>query len=317
MDSRKSKEVLLAQLKSINEVSKMLIHCQSVEEVVQKSLAEVRERLKVQVASIFLFTKEGVLERMGINGVDKDNNSIKNDWLFEKDRYKPGESFSGKAMPQPGIESTYGEPQYSNNILDEYGYMNNGDKYNEKLGGLRCGISVPLNGLNRTFGTFEVLNKDKSSGNEFTEDDVYWLMLIGTNVANIISDFRRREKLKIHHYMIEKLISMEAPKNNFNLEKIYKFVAKQLTSKLTYYKACIIRITDDQEDLEIRAKSYTSDISWETRVDGSVKTGSQIVGEVYKTQQPRLIENIAPEINKFNNKNWIELHHYAFLATIS
>ncbi len=114
---------MLTQLKSINEVSKTLMQCQSIEEVIQNSLIEVRKRLKVQVASIFLFTKQGVIERKGINGVDKKGSPIDNNWIFEEDRYKPGESFSGKAMPQSNSESDYGEPQYSNNIFAEYKYL--------------------------------------------------------------------------------------------------------------------------------------------------------------------------------------------------
>ncbi len=50
-------EELRQELKNINDISKKLMHCQSIDEVVRMALAEVRKQLNVQVASIFLFSK--------------------------------------------------------------------------------------------------------------------------------------------------------------------------------------------------------------------------------------------------------------------
>ncbi|NES72458.1 MAG: hypothetical protein F6K24_48325 [Okeania sp. SIO2D1] len=58
------------QLHNLNEVSQTLMECESVTDAVQKALVEVRNKLDVQVASIFLFSNEGVIRREGINGVD-------------------------------------------------------------------------------------------------------------------------------------------------------------------------------------------------------------------------------------------------------
>ncbi|NEQ77505.1 MAG: hypothetical protein F6K23_33545 [Okeania sp. SIO2C9] len=58
------------QLHNLNEVSQTLMECESVTDAVQKALVEVRSKLDVQVASIFLFSNEGVIRRVGINGVD-------------------------------------------------------------------------------------------------------------------------------------------------------------------------------------------------------------------------------------------------------
>ncbi|MGB5770840.1 MAG: hypothetical protein WBM32_13385 [Crocosphaera sp.] len=121
------------------------------------ALAEVHKQLKVQVASLFLFSKDGTIKRVGINGIDKEGNWIDNSW-FPDEQYAPGESFSGRAVPPYDAESGYGEPQYSNQLEQEYS-MINAYRYKGKLGELKCGISVPLNGSYRTFGTLEVLNK--------------------------------------------------------------------------------------------------------------------------------------------------------------
>ena len=136
-------EELRRELKNLNDLSKNLMHCQSIDEVVTMALAEVRKHLNVQVASLFLFSKDGTIKRIGIDGIDKDGNTIDNSW-FTEEKYEPGESFSGKAIPPYDAESGYGEPQYSNDLEKDYS-MNNGDRYKEKLGDLRCGISVPLN----------------------------------------------------------------------------------------------------------------------------------------------------------------------------
>ncbi len=311
----------LDQLKSLNEFRNTLMQFQDkgIDEVVQEVLKQVRDKLSSQVASIFLFSKNGVIERKGINGVDKEGNPLNKTW-FPDDKYKPGASFSGKALPKPGSELGFGEPQFSNN-LDDY-ELDDATRvpYIEKLGDLKHGISVPLNGLNRTFGTFEVLNKVDLNGcldkKGFSSDDVYWLMLIGTIVANFISEFRRKEKLKLFNELNEKVLLLENVDRNFSLKtEVYKLVAKELTSESTAYKACIIRIVDEEnEALNLESYDHTNDISWDERVDGSVKTGSQIVGEVYKTQEPRLIKEIEPEIDKFNNKNWIKIHRLKSFA---
>jgi signal transduction histidine kinase len=305
-------EVLRQQLESLNEVSTTLRNCQSIEEAVQKALVEVRKRLDVQVASIFLLSKDGVLKREGIDGVDQGGNPIDNSWFFEE-QYAPGESFSGGAVPRFEAESSYGNPQYSNKILEkEMVYTR---PYLEKLGCLRCGISVPLNGSSRTFGTLEVLNKQDSEG--FSQEDVYWLMIIGTNVANFIVNFRKKKRLRAYQKVTQILVDLEASDRSFSLEKFYQLVANELVSDFTPYKACIIRIADEKNDLEIRAKSsHLESNFWQKRKDGSVKSGSQIVGNVYKTQKPVFINIDDSNIELFNNKEWIRDHELKSFACL-
>ena len=128
------------QLQSLNEVTRGLVQCQSLEEAVAKALAEVRKHLKVQVASIFLLSKEGVIERVGIDGVDVNNNVIEDSWLSEE-HYKPGESFSGLPVPTADSESDYGNPNYVNNIAEYFPNMKYGKEYREKLGKL-CRLAL-------------------------------------------------------------------------------------------------------------------------------------------------------------------------------
>ncbi|NET09166.1 MAG: GAF domain-containing protein [Symploca sp. SIO2B6] len=310
---------LRQQLGNLNSAGHALMKCQSVEDAVQQSLREVRQKLNVQVASVFLFSNEGVIQRVGTSGVDGNGTPLGVEWL-PNEKYEPGESFSGKAVPLTGQELGFGEPHFSNDILEDYPEMRYASKYNSMLGGLRCGISVPLNGLNRTFGTLEVLNSQYKSG--FTSDDVYWLMLIGMSLSNCISTFRRREKQKLVNHIIGEFISLAATNRDFNSVKIYQFIADSLVGTLpefpcfTPFKACIIRLSNDDEDLEIKAKSYADDISWEGREDGSVRAGSQIVGQVYHTNEPQFIVDTDSEIERFNNKKWITKNNLKSFACL-
>lgn len=298
---------LREQLKSLNELSKALMHCQSLEEISEKTLQKIRERLEVQVASLFLVSKDGVLQRVGIDGVDKFGQPVNNNW-FPEEKYEPGQSFSGKAMPSFKSNSGYGEPQYSNRITEEYSMINQ-ELYVDTLGELRCGISVPLNGPYRSFGTLEVLNKDSKQGG-FSSEDVYWLSMISVSLSNCIRSLRVEEHLDLYKKLIDILISLEIPGQTFNLELVCESVAQGLTDKFTPYKACIIRLVDEREkdlEIKIRAKTRTSDISWEDRKDGSVKSGSKIAGEVHSKRMPTYIEDIDEnQIEKFINKVWIK-----------
>ncbi|MDJ0601706.1 MAG: GAF domain-containing protein [Crocosphaera sp.] len=278
------------------------------------ALAEVRKQLNVQVASLFLFSKDGTIKRIGIDGIDKEGNKIDNSW-FPEEEYQPGESFSGKAVPPYHAESGYGEPQYSNNLEKDYYSMNNGNRYKEKLGDLRCAISVPLNGSYRTFGTLEVLNK--ITPQKFEREDVYWLMMIARVVADFISLSKNKQSLEVYKELIEKLVLLEVASRDFNLEAVYQLVGESLTSDFLPYQAFIIRIPDENNDLYLPIRSKTNHISWEGRKDNSVQSGSQIVGEVYKSQKAKYIEDINKfGIQKFNNKEWIKNNQLKSLACL-
>jgi signal transduction histidine kinase len=303
MDTQKLRD----QLHNLNEVSRNLLRCQTVEEIIEKALAEVRRRLNTQVASIFLLSKDGVIKRVGIDGVDKDNHPIDKNW-FRDEQYQPEESFSGKAIPAFEAEYGYGEPQYSNDLLADYPSMINENPYLQKLGQLKCGISVPLNGPNTTFGTIEVLNKSaEANQDKFSLEDVYWLTQIGTIVANFIVENRRKERFRIYKKLLEYLVTLENDYRNFKLSEVCQFVVEKVTTDFTPYKVCIIRIPDEGDGLNIMGKSCDGDEDFlEGRKDGSIKSGSQIVGEVYKSKQPKILPDIGEEIHKFNNKEWIE-----------
>jgi signal transduction histidine kinase len=189
--------------------------------------------------------------------------------------------------------------------------------YTRAFGELRCGISVPLNGAYRSFGTLEVLNKGNKG--RFSSEDVYWLSMISASLSNCISFFRMEEHLSVYKQLIDILVSLEAPSQSFDLGELCELVAKILTKDFTPYKVCIVRLADNKDDLEIkiRAKTHTSDISWEERKDGSIKSGSKIAGEAYLTKMPKYVEDINDsEVENFINKAWIRKNNLRSFACL-
>jgi GAF domain-containing protein len=196
------------QLDNLLEVRNALLRCRNLPEVIELALEIIHQRLNPQVASIFLISKAGFIERRGIKGTDKNGQPIPSTW-FAEERYQPGESFSGKAVAS-GWDQDYGSPQWSN-CLDEY-EMQPASKaaYLDKLGYLKYGMSVPLNGADRTFGTLEVLNKIDAQGQiaaeGFQPEDIYWLTIVGMNVATVISDLRTQNFQTIFARVTQELV---------------------------------------------------------------------------------------------------------------
>ena len=310
----------LDELKSLNQARTSLMVCDTVDEVIQKALELVRHKLNCQVASIFLFTKNGVIKRRGINGIDQEGNSIENTW-FSEEEYAPGASFSGKAIPECNpkqhaesgcgeSQPQFGEPQWSNDLrqfaMDEQTKI----PYLKKLEELTCGISVPLNGRYRTFGTLEVLNKLDNS--KFSKNDVYWLTLIATNVANFISDFIRKKEVDAFTEITQKLLYLEVIDKDFHSkeQEVYDLVVGKITEDYTPYKACILRVANENGDLEFKAKSGTSDVDWLNMRSNVKKECKGIAVEVYQTKNNIFIENTDDNINKFYNPEFIKKNNF-------
>ena len=286
-------------------------------DVVQVALKQVRKHLNSQVASLFLLNKDGLLARVGIEGSDGRNKAIDNQWL-PKEQYEPGQSFSGKAVPEVGNDSIYGSPNYSNTLNNNSKGMKYGPEYFNKLSYLKSGISVPLNGFNRTFGSLEVLNK--KGNDEFTPDDVYRLMLIGNLVANHISHYKREYRRYVDDHLTDWLVRVES--EQIDSKEINTFLAKALISETTPYKVCIIRKVDDQGDLQNLAKEKTEDISWEGRNPElvNVNKNGTVTAQVFRSKKPSYIDDIEDAIEKnrykFHNENWYKLSNIKSVAVL-
>jgi GAF domain-containing protein len=310
------------ELDSINDVYTSLMQCTNQEELIQTALFQIRNKLKVQVASIFMFDKSGQIRRVGINGENHAGDPIDKSWLSDE-HYVAKESFSGASVPETG-QLAFGKPIYSNNILSDFPSMTNGSVYEKQLGRLQSGITVPLNGYSRTFGTIEVLNKKDSES--FSNDEIYWLMLISANVSSLLHNFIREKKRNVYDNLHEKLASIiirGVRADQIDQENILKETAEQLVADFTPFSACIIRVAasnDSQLKLLAKAK-HDSLVSWNHRIDQSVdsnevETGGRIVLKVFKSLEPDFQEDIRPFVEDFKNKDWISENKLISFACI-
>lgn len=309
------------ELKQVFEVRNKLLACQDIRQVSRTGLEIIRNKLRAQTASIFLFSREGFLERFHIIGKDKNGDEITDDW-FKGERYMEGASFTGKVLVAPP-NSKFGQPvrtvDMDKDEIDEFSRVT----YKEKLGLLKSAIVVPLNGVNKTYGAVEVINKvrgDREVPREedehafFTQEDMYWLSLIGMNLATAITNLRRRTESDTLHEISSILVEPIAPE--LDPRPIYQAMIDKLIHPLSLYKVCILRIgrDSDADTIEVVAKAGQEDTNWEKYVDEPLRKGELPPGEVFATGEPIFVKDIREEREKFRNLGWIEANRLRSFA---
>ncbi|PLZ93552.1 hypothetical protein CEN44_02940 [Fischerella muscicola CCMEE 5323] len=296
-------------LEDLQKVRNELISLTEENKVIDKALSFVRKRLHSQTASIFIFSKDGKLHRKGIQGVDVKGKPIDNQW-FAQESYAVGESFTGKtALPQ---EDGFGKPQCSNKLNEEALDSRSQAEYSKKLGKINCGLAVPLNGQNKTYGVLEVINKINSNTGiplnycGFTQNEIYWLSAIASAVATALSNIRRNRQNQLESDISSFLVNYQQ-----NEEKAYDEVVTRLISEHTAFEVCILRIKNQAEVLEIKAKKYVSRVvNWEQRKNEGIKLREGIVGKVLESGEPIIIKNISKEIDQFKNQQWVVANQF-------
>jgi signal transduction histidine kinase len=297
---------LAKKLKELFEVRNRLAACESLDTVVDEALDIARSKLRSQTASVFLFSKAGLLERVGINGVDKDGLSIPEDW-FSGEQHAAGNSFTGKViLPRDG--ATFGEPIWSNDLDTADLDPRCKAAYLEKLGSLVCALAVPLNGQHRTYGVLEVVNKLAKQGGVdstrcFSQDDAYWLSTIGISLAAAISSLRRENK-RTMLADISRLL-MEPYSSRFDPQSVYSEIVHRIVGPMLSYKACILRVEQPTGKIETVARAG-DEITWDLLRDGPILSGSGLAGEVWATGKRVIFKDIEPHRSKFKNQAWIE-----------
>jgi hypothetical protein len=275
------------------------------EDVIQYSLQLIKEKFHSQTASIFLFTKEGLLSRCQLIGNDFNGNSI--DDLGFAESHKVGESFTGKAaIPVSGY---YGETQWTNDPEND-GRINpkSLELYSKAIGKVQCVIDMPLDGKNRTHGVIEVINKIDSNNKplkacQFTPEEVDWLSIIGSYISTAISNIKKEKQMELMSKSSNILI--KSPSDDINTKKSFEDVINVLVSKDTAFKACIVRRLNKDNLLQVLAKVCESKIDWEKRIDEDREPGFGFCGKVFKNKK-RLIMPITPNsIGLFKNTEWI------------
>lgn len=169
-------------LQTYNELGQRLSGYADVEELLQFVVDEVKSKMDVELASLFLFDKRDEFL------VRKTTAGIESSWLLDE-KYRIGEGIVGKTVTPVG-QQKYGEPFYTNEADKEPSrYITYQEKYREKLKShqVKHAITVPLNGQTKSFGVLRVLNKLNADGSlaptGFTQNDVDFLVTIASMVA--------------------------------------------------------------------------------------------------------------------------------------
>lgn len=293
----------------------------SKQEIVQNALKLVCDKLNAQTAAVFLISKNGVLERAGIYGLDKYGKSLSNEW-FSEEAYQVGESFTGRAI-RPKEGSGYGEIQYTENLNSENLKPKNKKEYLDKLGDLRCAIAIPLNGRNKTYGVLRVVNKiDRITAKDevlspskapFSKDDVRLLLFLATYIANALSNFRRDVQVEILKYL-SRLLIQPSPGTDRSLENTYQRVVDLLVQNPeTAFKAGILRIKNDSSGaLEVKAISFSPGVT-DNRDNSPRKDHDDgFLWLIAENRKRLILQDIQKEdqISQFKNKNWIKDNYF-------
>jgi GAF domain-containing protein len=306
-NSHEEAMISLEDINNLREFGNKILLCTSIEEISDILFQEIATTISPQVSSLFLFLKNGLLERVNIRGQNQKGEQIQQDKWLPRECYERGESFSGKVV-KPEEGSTYGKPILSNDIKNDYKLKYFSD-YDSELGFLECGISVPLNGTHYTFGTVEVLNKiDSKTGlpnpnSSFTQKDLCWLTIVGAHVSAAISRLRKQKQDEVRAYLTGLLV---AKRKMTNINDVAQKVAHFLIDKnLMPYKVCIFRFACPGDRLNIFVAEPEELIKGQRNNAGrGINEG--LVGRVYQTGEPIEINKTKDKLKLFLSREWIE-----------
>ncbi|MDJ0795392.1 MAG: GAF domain-containing protein [Calothrix sp. MO_167.B12] len=315
---RKSQNEILkypnALLQDLQKIRNDLNNLNNKDDIIDKALRIVCDRLNCQTASIFLclFSKDGYLHRQKIVGVDAKGHEIDDKW-FEDEKYKPGENFAGQAaLPD---EDGFGKPHSANDLSEIPLDTKSKKKYSEKLGGIYAAIAVPLDGQHKTYGVLEIINKVdpdtkktmKNSG--FSQEEIHWLSTIGSSIASAISNLRKKLQVKLLGDLSDALVG---PCSNLSdIQNAYRTVVTRLISENTAFEVCILRVKNENNFLKVEDKAKVDRIRWDKRSDELRGNESSFVGKAVTTKKPVTVTGINNQnIKEFKNQDWIKLNQF-------
>jgi GAF domain-containing protein len=299
----------------------------SKQEIVDNALKIVGDNLHSQTAAIFQVSKNGVLERVGIYGFEKNGEPLDKDWYCEE-KYNIGDdSFTGKVIESHTEDSSFGEIQYAPKINDDDFTLEFKEKYLQKFGLLQSAIAIPLNGRNRTCGVLRVVNKvDKTKscleGNCFSDNDVNLSLFLATNISNALSNFRREMQTKMLMYLSYLL---NQPQSSKELSNVYQQVLDLLVhNPETSFKACVLRLEDDSSKLlVVEGTSFVYGVTENRDNKPRQQNNEEFLWITVEGKQRLIIQDLQSVIQelreknqptKFHNEDWILANQFKSVA---
>lgn len=295
---------LNASLAEYTQIKNAITDSNSIQEAVDAALSIALEAIQCQAASYFLLTKLDFIERVQIKGYDFDGSTIDKSW-FEHEGHHVGNSFTGRAFI-PNGDTKFGQAIISSDLAKEDLDIRSQREYVAKLGSLDCVMTIPLSGMNRTYGALEFINKFPNNTNEtacFTLKDIFIASLIACALSGAISSIRRQGELDLISETSNKLI-IPFSGEHFELQEILEEILEDLIIILDPYQAAILRIHVETHDLSVLAKAGDN-VDWSNWDDSSQPRGVGFANYTFETEIPIIVNNIRNRLDEFLNKDWI------------
>ncbi|MFN8492658.1 MAG: GAF domain-containing protein [Caldilineaceae bacterium] len=169
-------------LQTYNDLGKRLTGYADLEGLLQFVVDQVKVKMNVEVASLFLFDRHNEFL------VRKSTAGIEAEWEPDE-KYRMGDGLVGNTVAPVG-EQKYGRPlHFVEADKDPHINLVYLHKYQEKLQShlLKHLVTVPLNGKDRSFGVLRVINKLEKNGalsqTGFIQKDVDFLVTIASMIA--------------------------------------------------------------------------------------------------------------------------------------
>lgn len=341
---KKTREILrrddLQQQERVQEIQKMLdlivkgsekfiirtIDHQKIKEsksdIIHKILKVTCEKFEAQTASIFLISKDGILERAGIYGHDTNQKEIDNKWLSEERYGCLDSSFTSRAA-LPRDSNPYGAIQYTE-VFEGSDKRENliFEQYKEKLGDLKSAIAIPLSGRNKTYGVLRIFNSTSNVSGIFPIEKCnfkLYLTTLSTSISSRLSYFRRDVQISLLEHFSHLLIQSTG-----DTEGSYQNILDLLVQNPeTAFKAAILRVKVE-DNSRVKATSLFPGVS-ATRDDRDRKENERsLLSSVILGKKRVIVQDIQSLINvgsetikenyPFKNDQWIKENNFQCFA---
>lgn len=285
----------------LSEFSKKVLRCKTLRDIYELTTETTRKELNCRTSSLFLFSKEGKLERKYISGFKK--------YIPPPEIYQREQSFTGKTAGRP---TEYGEPQicpdmnkascvlddpavrqyikyYEEAIEREYGFKEQATHL----------VTIPLNGNHRTFGVLRIINKLDPATNRlakegFTHLEQDWLLMVSNVVASAVANIKRRLRA-------DSIISVNDLLLNIDERDIFFNLAKIITGETTSYSACVIRTLDEKGRHLVVAGS--SGVTLSPKIY-KLELDESFMGRTFCSGKLEIIKNLNDEPKDYMNVKW-------------
>jgi GAF domain-containing protein len=283
-------------------------------QIINNALKVVCEKLNFQSAAIFLFSKDGVLERFGIYGWAIDGKRIDSESFLKREvYYQNGLTESSIASGS----SSYGKIKYYPVIEKEPFNKNSHKEYLETFGKLRSAIDIPLNGRNKTYGVLRVINKVKLNEKKehvfldepFSIASVQKLLYFSTCISIALSNFRRDVHSQMFKYLSRLLIGYSSESEPCRKQLFRKVVELLVYNPETPFKAAILRETTEEPPIfKLQAHAFYPEAIAKGRNDSDKNPLEAPIWMIVGKGKRLIIQDLQKStlLDQFKNKDWIK-----------